>query len=76
MNSKRLEAELKHLFGADIAEESKRLSMVEIFADIELIPELITRLSMFDGEPRQQRKYIEGLKKSRAKSLCYWLREV
>lgn len=74
--SKRLETELKHLFGADVAEQSKRLSMVEIFADIELMPVMINKLQRFDGEPSQQRKYIEGLKKSRAKSLCYWLREV
>jgi len=72
----RLEAELKHLFGADIAEQSKRLTIPEVFADIELMPFMINRLQQFDGKPVQQRKYIQGLRKSRAKTLCYWLREV
>jgi len=72
----RLESELKHLFGADVAEQSKHISIDEIFAEVELIPELVGKLSMLDGKPRQQRNYIKSLRKSRAKSLCYWLREV
>lgn len=72
----RLEAELKHLFGAEIAEQSKSLSNQQIFADVELMPVMINRLKQFDGEPVQQRKYIQGIRKDRAKTLCYWLREV
>lgn len=72
----RLEAELKHLFGAEIAEQSKSLSSQQIFADIELMPVMINKLKQFDGAPVQQRKYIQGIRKDRAKTLCYWLREV
>lgn len=70
-----LEAELKHLFGAEIAEESKALTIKQIFADIEMIPLFINELSQREGKPQQQRKYIKGLSKARATALCYWIRE-
>lgn len=70
-----LEAELKHLFGAEIAEQSKALAPKQIFAEIDLIPFFINELSQREGKPQQQRKYIQSLSKARATALCYWIRE-
>ena len=71
-----IETELKHLFGDEIAEQSKALTPKQIFADIELMPHLIHELSLYKGKPRQQQKYIQKLSKARATALCYWIREV
>lgn len=70
-----LEAELIHLFGADIAQQSKALTPQQIFADIELMPFFVRELKQREGKPRQQQKYIKSLSKTRAAALCYWIRE-
>jgi len=72
----RLESELTHLFGHDIAEQSKQLTIPEIFAYMDVIPFMVSRLSQLKGNTMKQRKYIKGLSKKKAKALCYWIREV
>lgn len=72
----RLEAELRHLFGADVAEQSKSLSAKQVFAEVDVMPSLADEMIKFNGNPKRQRKFIQSMSKGKAIALCYWLREV
>ncbi|RLD05574.1 MAG: hypothetical protein DRI65_08505 [Chloroflexota bacterium] len=70
----RLEAELKHLFGADVAEQSKSLNREQILVEADAMPELADKMMRLKGNPASQRQLVQSMTKNRAAALCYWLR--
>ena len=72
----RLEAELKHLFGADVVKQSIDMDYRAALDEVKAIPEITEKLSSCEGQPAKQRDIVKTLSDESAAALCYWLRAV
>ena len=74
MVNEKLEQELKHLFGEQVAENSKTINMTQIINEIESIPNSVAMLTRCQGQPQAQKVIIKEMNEQAAKALCQWIR--
>jgi len=69
----RLVRELASLFGAEVLEQSHKMSIVDMDAQADLMDECISRLQAQAGKPAELRRVIKSLSDVKAAALCKWL---
>ena len=71
----RLEHELAFLFGKEVVEQSKKISIDQMYIEADLVAEGARQLLEHTGQPEAQRRIIEGMDDDTAVALCKWIGE-
>ena len=71
----RLEHELAFLFGKQVVEQSKKVSIEQMYVEADLVAESARQLLERIGQPVAQRRIIEGMDDDTAMALCKWIGE-
>ena len=71
----RLEHELAFLFGKEVVEQSKKISIDQMYIEADLVAEGARQLLEHKGQPEAQRRIIEGMDDDTAMALCKWIIE-
>ena len=69
----RLEHELAFLFGKEVVEQSKKISIDQMYIEADLVAEGARQLLEHTGHPEAQRRIIEGMDDDTAMALCKWI---
>lgn len=72
--SSRLESEAVCLFGRQIVERSRTVSLEDMAAQASKVREAARMLREQTGKPERQRAIVRGLDEKTALTLCRWLR--
>lgn len=70
-----LDRELVCLFGRQIVEQSKRISLEAVAQEAELVAEGARQLREQQGQPAHQRAIVQAMAEDTALALCRWIRE-
>ncbi len=70
-----IEHELKHLFGHEIAQQSKQLTEDDLVIEVELVAEGARQLKRALHNPIRQREIVRCMATDTALALCQWLRK-
>ena len=71
----RLDREVAFLFGPQVVEQSKRVSIEAMLVEAELVAEGARQLRQQMGHPERQRAIIGAMDEDTALALCKWIRE-
>lgn len=74
--ARKLDTELKHLFGEEVLKKSVCIDYEQGLAEVEAMPAITEQLMELNGQPQAQRGFIKALSNRVAVGLCYWLRMV
>ena len=71
----RLDREVAFLFGRQVVEQSKTVSIEAMAVEADLVAEGARQLRQQMGHPERQREIIEAMDLDTAMALCKWIRE-
>lgn len=71
----RLEHELAFLFDKQVVEQSKKVSIEQMYVEADLVAEGARQLLERIGHPEAQRRIIERMDDDTAMALCKWIGE-
>lgn len=71
----RLDREVAFLFGPELVEQSKRVSIEAMAVEADLVAEGARQIRQQMGHPERQRAIIRAMDLDTALALCKWIRE-
>ena len=71
----RLDREVAFLFGRELVEQSRRVSIEAMAVEADLVAEGARQLRQQMGHPERQRAIIRAMDADTALALCKWIRE-